>query len=407
MPSRCFVQLNKHDNVRFGFSDGVYRLQQITGDTSASSVDESTPGRTAQFETRPNAGTTSSSNTGPMNKLLGLKSRKSVASKTKSKEDVSSGKGPSKLSPSTSSLMSSASSNSSSSSATSPSSVFLSAMKMMKNRFKRKSSKDKSLVCSGNDDITFIRYDSQCDMENAQSASAPQSPSQPLSRMFRSHTYLDSCTERDLSPMLMADASAKSRCEFPHVLLEVEHDYDEVTREETPPALPVALHLPPFADNPETADDLENDATSTPESLVRESETDADDLDDILAANGEDIYGHVDAYDEFESCTAPTENFTGALPPDDQLLEKFEPHQTVVDLSPCSSVLVLPHLNSEDRLNNNSSLDTLLTQSILVKSNCPQEYLEDCAEPGTNCHFYFSSYCAVGLGYLAMSTIES
>lgn len=184
----------------------------------------------------------------------------------------------------------------------------------------------------------------------------------------------------------------------------MEHDYDEVTREEEPI---IPQHSSSFSDSTEVAKEAvpqcphyhqrhvqhdleelheadleENDdgTTSTPDSVVRESENEENDsFDEVLASNEEDIYGHVDEFESGERvCQGDfsTSN-TGDLQPDSQLFL-----EGLVDSSTSSSVVILPHLNSEDRLNNNSSLDTLLTSSILIKPNCSLDYLEDCVEPG-------------------------
>lgn len=210
----------------------------------------------------------------------------------------------------------------------------------------------------------------------------------------RSHTYLDSYSERDLSPIISAQSTGargkvqnEQQYSVGQTLTEVEHDYDEVAREEEPIIL---QHSSSFSGSNEVAEecqdyhhnqqhhvqhdleelheaDLEADlevnedgTTSTPDSVVRESE------------NEEDIYGDGD---EFERQGDFSTTNTGDLQPDLFL-------EGLVDSSTCSSVVVLPHLNSEDRLNNNSSLDTLLTSSILVKPNCSLDYLEDSVEPG-------------------------
>lgn len=206
----------------------------------------------------------------------------------------------------------------------------------------------------------------------------------------RSHTYLDSYSERDLSPIISAQSTGargkvqnEQQYSIGQTLTEVEHDYDEVTREEEPIIL---QHSSSFSGSNEVTEECQNyhhnlqhdleelheadlevnedGTTSTPDSVVRESE------------NEEDIYGDGD---EFERQGDFSTTNTGDLQSDSHLFL-----EGLVDSSTCSSVVVLPHLNSEDRLNNNSSLDTLLTSSILVKPNCSLDYLEDSVEPGKN-----------------------
>lgn len=209
--------------------------------------------------------------------------------------------------------------------------------------------------------------------------------------MFRSHTYLSSYSERDI---LAEHGEFSSATHYGHPsLVEVEHDYDEVTREEVeeivtcPVQMPLCLQstIPDEVEHQELGDDehlFHNDTASTPDSVVGESDNEEEDCFEHISAideeeeEGENSYGHVDAFDEFESCT----NSKQDLPPE---VDLFEEKHASREASICSSVAALPHLNSEDRLNNNSSLDTLLTQSILAKSpHCHPEYNEDSDEPG-------------------------
>lgn len=365
------MKLSKNDQIRFGFSTEVYQLQPVViGGGVGQSVESSPPPKQS------------------MNKLFRLKSghRRKMAKEGKG-ENSSSGAS-SKLSPSSSSLMSSASSASSSSSSTaaSPSSVFISAMKMMKMRFKKKSSKDKSLVCSGNEDITFIRYDSHSDVADGQhpvvkqSVSAPESPNRrPHMQIFHSHTFLDACCESSVdhpspSALTSGDGNRDSRqARYSFGITEEEHDYDEVTREDDTDSAGGVEQMADISGlvHHDTSHDLIDLDTGAGSMDCLDNGHDQDTFNDILDET--DVFESGDAFNEFDNCPFPDTFDNVVLSGENSQSFEEEPEKKTTTSSNCSSVVLLPHLNSEDRLNNNSSLDALFTESMLMKKSLQWE----------------------------------
>ena len=233
-------------------------------------------------------------------------------------------------------------------------------------------------------------------MANTQSVSAPESPSQPQSRTFRNHTYLGTYSEHDLFSERGMSKCTQNR--FEPSLGEIEHDYDEVTHDDVSGNvchnnMSLRLKSTFMAKPQELSGEIDNSTISTPDSVVKESESDNEEeiFDPIHPSNeeGENIYDHVVALAEFENPTQTHESNTVQYESNISLKHcMFDEHSKVQ--SPSSSVVVLPHLNSEDRLNNNNSLDTLLAQSILVnQSQCSiNENNESITEIGNIAYFY-------------------
>lgn len=356
----------------------------------------------------------------------------------------------SKLSPSSFSLMSSSSSNSSSTTCsssinanhpnnvnnnnnnvqhhhpTSPSSVFMTAMKMMKTKFKKKSPKEKALICSGNDDITFIRYDkNNLPVSGAgRSISAPESPNQLRNRTNYSQTY------QNKYPHLRKLSAYQIDITFE------EHEYDEVTREDEDDALigtennnscynpstisgdtlvkeqtiilPTTVSVSSNLDNNNTNVDDYNDnndgtlcrkmcdkSTLSSSSLsssssftksvnvnlpnkdiyIEQSKNNIENIDlqhQHHNVNEEDEEG--DQNEQILSLETMAKQFKN-----DNNIEINEQLSTIINENGHNNnktkTFILPHLNSEDRLNNNSSLDMLLanessSSSLMANNTC-------------------------------------
>ncbi|KAH9419537.1 hypothetical protein DERP_009594 [Dermatophagoides pteronyssinus] len=306
-----------------------------------------------------------------------------------------------KLSPSSFSLMSSSSSSSSQSSTpvtstphtqqTSSSSMFMSAMKMMKARFKKKSSsatvsaKDKKesslFICSGNEDITFIRYHhykqnhpsihNQHKIEPC-SISAPESPNQSRHHIYHSHTYQNTEFLRKLSddyPIV-----SLSGCPF----ITDEHEYDEVTPEldlendaddDEVPSCYSDISQKQWTCKSKTSTNVGDSnqhfnhnhrtlSPSTPLQLPQPTSTSLTKTKHSSVMNtAQNIHGDCGLYQK-----NPHNNHHDIIDADDYNASHecfdVENHTSTHAIATLSNIHHLPHLNSEDRLNNNSSLDS-------------------------------------------------
>ena len=368
----------------------------------------------------------------PMNKLFRISIRKNdkksdpvkrgskknaiqASTSTASSASSSSSKSSSshnKLSPSSFSLMSSSSSSSSQSSTpvtltnytqqptSSSSSMFMSAMKMVKARFKKKpssatvSAKDKKesvFICSGNDDITFIRYrhnfeknhppiDQQNKIEPC-SISAPESPNQSRHHVYHSHTYQNTEFLRKLSD----DYPFTSHSGFPFIT--DEHEYDEVTPD---------LNLDNDADDDEEVPSCCSDVSEQQWTCESKASTNVDDNNQhfnhnhhtlcpstplqLLQPNSSSLKTkHTSVMNTATSvqqdCGLYLENHHHDIIDTDEYNASHshecfdvENHTSTQAISTLSTIHHLPHLNSEDRLNNNSSLDSNIVHFEYLKN---------------------------------------
>lgn len=257
MPSRCFVPLAECDTIRFGFTPSVYRLVKLAAHPQHRLQGGGGGGKHSKHL----AGEHSAPETSRQQSNM-FAARTKVMRPDKLTEAAAA-----PLSPSNSSLLSSSTSSSSSTASspstttassliTSPSKVFRSAMKQMRKlKFKRKTStasaKDKSMICSGNEDITFIRYDNHTADTAGPVAPAATAPmiKVKMSTSFKAPPLPYRGGDDDHRPlaMMMTTTSTTTTmmepedCEEEEVLSiynvpitadKVENDYDEVTRED-------------------------------------------------------------------------------------------------------------------------------------------------------------------------------
>ena len=159
-------------------------------------------------------------------------------------------------------------------------------------------------------------------------------------------------------------------------ITEEEHDYDEVTREDDTDSAGGVEQMVDISALAETSDNLIDLDTGAGSMDCLDNGHDEDTFNDILDDNedeDDDVYGHVDAFDEFENCTFSDHFGNDLMAGKSQLYQEDEKKAS----SNSSSVVMLPHLNSEDRLNNNSSLDALFTESMLMKKSLQCEQVNN------------------------------
>ncbi|XP_075591525.1 uncharacterized protein LOC124491807 isoform X2 [Dermatophagoides farinae] len=403
---------NEHDNVSVNNDDNKQLKQNSISNPLASptAFKQSPMNKLFRISIRKNDKKSDPVKRG--SKKNAIQASTSTASSASSSSSSKSSSSHNKLSPSSFSLMSSSSSSSSQSSTpvtltnytqqptSSSSSMFMSAMKMVKARFKKKSSsatvsaKDKKesvFICSGNDDITFIRYRHNFEKNHPPihqqnkiepcSISAPESPNQSRHHVYHSHTYQNTEFLRKLSD----DYPFTSHSGFPFIT--DEHEYDEVTPD---------LNLDNDADDDEEVPSCCSDVSEQQWTCESKASTNVDDNNQhfnhnhhtlcpstplqLLQPNSPSLKTkHTSVMNTATSvqqdCGLYLENHHHDIIDTDEYNASHshecfdvENHTSTQAISTLSTIHHLPHLNSEDRLNNNSSLDSNIVHFEYLKN---------------------------------------